>query len=42
MDDSLRIRIFDKEFKQYINPDDGWPITPQGKPLPKGTKTWER
>lgn len=22
MDDSLRIRIFDKEFKQYINPDD--------------------
>lgn len=26
----------------HDNPDDGWPITPQGKPLPKGTKTWER
>lgn len=26
----------------HENPDDGWPITPQGKPLPKETKTWER
>ena len=26
----------------HDNPDDGWPVTPQGKPLPKGTKTWER
>lgn len=26
----------------HDNPDDGWPITPQGKPLPKETKTWER
>lgn len=26
----------------HDNPDDGWPVTPQGKPLPKETKTWER
>lgn len=26
----------------HDNPDNGWPITPQGKSLPKGTKTWER
>lgn len=26
----------------HDNPDDGWPITPQGKPLHKGIKTWER
>lgn len=26
----------------HDNPDAGWPVTPQGKPLPKGTKTWER
>ena len=25
----------------HDNPDDGWPVTPQGKPLPKGIKTWE-
>lgn len=26
----------------HDNPDDGWPVAPQGKPLPKGIKTWER
>lgn len=26
----------------HDNPDDGWPITPQGKPLPKRIKTWEK
>lgn len=26
----------------HDNPDAGWPVTPQGKPLPKETKTWER
>ena len=26
----------------HDNPDDGWPVTPQGKPLQKGIKTWER
>lgn len=26
----------------HDNPEEAWPVTPQGKPLPKETKTWER
>lgn len=26
----------------HDNQEEGWPVTPKGKPLPKGTKTWER
>lgn len=26
----------------HDNPDAGWPVTPQGKPLAKETKIWER